>query len=245
MIRLKLTPTTESLNTERDRRPKRLKAATIGVIELADMNRRRAFELRLPPHRLSYPAIARALGVSISTAYDYVNKEHGSLLQEIVEKRDQLRDLENQTIDALMEVFLPIALDPAQHGIEVSLRTVDRMTRLIEQKCRLNGLEVAPKVKTESEDRQDSLWRRELCDAMVRHKAKSSQDGNADAPVPKTSVSSPTLLQRTEHTFMVGRRRIRIRPQALPAPQPTIPDPPVPPPRPDIVILNGSSPHRT
>src|SRR4051812_14501534 len=78
-------PGTRSLNTERDRRPARLKAGTIGLIEQADVNRKRAFELRLPPLRLSYPAIARKLGVSVSTAYDYVNKEHSSLLHQIDE----------------------------------------------------------------------------------------------------------------------------------------------------------------
>ena len=154
MIRLKRRNSPESLNPERDRRPRRLKGATIGLIEQADINRKRAFELRLPPHRLSYPAIARKLRVSVSTAYDYVNKEHGALLNEIAEKREHLRDLENQTIDAVMETFLPIALNPLKHGMELSLRAVDRVIRLSEQKCRLNGLDVAPNVKTESEQRQ-------------------------------------------------------------------------------------------
>src|SRR6516164_4207793 len=129
----------ERLNPERrDRRPTRLKAATAGMIEEADVNRQRALELRLPPHRLSYRSIARKLGVSVATAHHYVNSAHADLLADISEKKTALRHLENETVDALIERWLPVAR--AVKNSEVGLRALDRVIKLIDQKCRINGL---------------------------------------------------------------------------------------------------------
>jgi predicted transcriptional regulator len=253
---IRLTATTKSLNTERDRRPARLKAATVGLIEQTDVNRKRAFELRLPPHRLSYPAIARVLGVSVSTAYSYVKEEHGTLLQEIVEKKEHLRHLENETIDALMEKFLPIALNPQRVGVDLSLKATDRIIRLIEQKCRLNGLDLPPKVKTDSEERESDVWRREMCDAFAR--ASKPNRTKIDRPTPELEAALSEIDQPVNKTAQtrpslrpcaVGKIRLKLRPAPLQLmasrPQPTTVSPVVPPPRPDIVIVNRSCPPGT
>ena len=229
------------------------------MIEQADVNRKKAFELRLPPHRLSYPAIARTLGVSLSTAYRYVKEEHGEIIKDIGIAKEELRHLENETVDLLIERWLPIALEPKNK--EFGLRAVDRIIRLVEQKCRINGL--FAEMSSDSDHGRDRVTiERELLKFVYNNVGtpQAVEKNTIDGLPPSThkeaqpvapprkrlvwkqqsnsaSSSTPPNLPKSFPNHSDGSDGFPPRPNALPPLRPAASSPPVPGPRRDIVIL--------
>lgn len=113
--------------------------APIGELERVTENRARAFELR--KEGLSYRAIGKVMGVSLTTAFEYIQAELNDLREKTVEAAQDVRDMELQRCDEMMAGLWKkgaITGDPA---------IVMTVLKVMERRSRLLGLDAPSKAE--------------------------------------------------------------------------------------------------
>lgn len=136
-----------------------------GATEKRAINVKRAFELRAK--KMSYRKIAEVIGVSVKSAFDYVDEYWKELDADTKETADKVRAQELETLDELEARWAPLAL---HEGLNVSkliegpdgevkhirledydagLKAVDRLLKIQERRSKLLGMDAAQKVEGE------------------------------------------------------------------------------------------------
>lgn len=93
----------------------------------------------------TYRAIARAMGISPSTAHDYVTEGLNEVEQRNDEATEEVRRLELQRLDA---IFLKLWPKPPQGSSTIPKldpRTADTLLRVMERRAKLLGLDAPTK----------------------------------------------------------------------------------------------------
>lgn len=137
--------------------------ANPGASENAALNRKRAFDLRLQGK--NYRQIAAALGVSVKTAFTYVDGLWSELEADTHQTAEKVRAMELLQLDELESVWMPIALSDnldvhkiidskqgepikiSMEAYEAGLKAVDRVLKIKERRAKLLGLEAPQKVE--------------------------------------------------------------------------------------------------
>ncbi len=118
----------------------------------------RALELRRKGY--SYPQIADELGVSLSTAYRYVNNELERLAKERRMEGEKVLEIELATLDRLTKAVIERCEEGSLDHIETLLKLMDRRAKLL-------GLNAATRQIHEVQDN------RQLPDAEVYKKTQA------------------------------------------------------------------------
>lgn len=146
-----------------DRRAKTRKDADPKAALAADLERKKAIGLRLEGY--SYREIAAELGVSVETAYRYVNDGWDRIKTETDQDREDLRNLELARCDAMLKRALPLATrnnlvlidielgpdGPAEvrkDAIDVQFKAMDRVLKIGKRRADLLGLDAPTKVES-------------------------------------------------------------------------------------------------
>ena len=107
-----------------------------GFVKTAESAMKDTEALRLRSSGMTYSRIAEALGISKSHAYYRVQNALAAIPAEAV---DEYRRLENERLDALLEVAMAKALDPEAKG--GALFAIDRVLAIQDRRTKLLGLD--------------------------------------------------------------------------------------------------------
>lgn len=110
---------------------------------IAAERRKKAFALR--KGGASYPEIAEALGVSVSTAHGYVKDTLGQLQTETREDAEQIRDLELMRLDSMWMALAPSIA-------KGHLQAIDKGIKIMERRSRFLGLDMPVKTALTNPD---------------------------------------------------------------------------------------------
>lgn len=107
------------------------------------MKRQHAFELRC--QKKTFRQIADALGVSVCTAFQYVDEHWQKVEALTIEKADCLRQMELKTLDEMEARWMPLAVHPEAEASGDSLKAVDRVLKIQERRAKLLGIDAPEK----------------------------------------------------------------------------------------------------
>jgi transposase-like protein len=158
-------PNTRTPNAKK-RKDARNMPAKCGAPELlvaADMERQKALKLRREGH--TYQSIASALGVSKSTAYEYVNDGWERIKLVNDEECEAMRAEETDRLRAMLRRVIPLAtrdnltvietelgpegpVEVRKDAAELQLKAVDRALKISARMCQLYGLDAPVKTET-------------------------------------------------------------------------------------------------
>lgn len=154
--------TTKPNKRGKDRRQKARRDGNPAGAIGSDLDRQRAVRMRLEGY--TYDDIARALGVSKSTAHGYVNDGWERINAETDEERRELRGLELARLDAMLRRALPIAtkdnlvvietemtadgpMEVRKENAELQFKAMDRALKIGKRRAELLGLDAPVKVE--------------------------------------------------------------------------------------------------
>lgn len=110
---------------------------------LAAERKKKAFALR--KGGASYPEIAEALGVSVSTAHGYVASTLEALQKEAREDADVIREMELMRLDSMWMALMP----QMQKG---HLQAIDKGLKIMERRSKFLGLDMPVKTALTNPD---------------------------------------------------------------------------------------------
>jgi hypothetical protein len=150
-------------NKSKDRRSKLRKDADPAAGIAADVDRQKAVRMRLEGY--TFRAIADALGVSLETAYRYVNDGWERINLVTDEDREELRSMELARLDGMLKRAYPIAVKDnllvieVEYGVdgpvevrkenaELQFKAMDRVLKIGKRRAELLGLNAPVKSET-------------------------------------------------------------------------------------------------
>jgi transposase len=181
-------PNTIKANAK-DRRKKARKDGNPSGALSADLDRQKALKWR--EEGMSYRDIAAKLGVSLSTAYKYVNDGWERVNEETDESRRVVRAMEEDNLDAMLKVALPLAtknnllvitteftadgpVEVRKEDAELQFKAIDRVLKIGKRRAEIRGTD-AP-VKIENQVSGSALEPLEvLAQRVAEAKAKQAQ----------------------------------------------------------------------
>lgn len=125
----------------------------------ARMKARQAEAMEMRKSLLSYREIARALGVNVKTAYNYVQDAIAELMPR--EDVEEVRDLEADRLDTLERAVIEILGHPDVRVAD-RLTAVTRAQGLMERRAKLLGLDMPTQVNVSGEVTVETTTDREL-----------------------------------------------------------------------------------
>lgn len=105
---------------------------------------RRLMAVELRKQGLSYPQIARDMGVTAREAYQLVSSALRDLRNQCRESVAELRDIETARLDAMLHRLLPLAGATADSEVPI-FDAIDRVLKIMERKAKLHGLDAPQK----------------------------------------------------------------------------------------------------
>ena len=137
------------MSTPQDPRPAGQQIADPAAVLKADLARQAALDLRAKG--FTYRQIAAAMNVSVSTAHDYVNDGWARLNADSDDLRRVLRCIEDERLEELLAVSMPIALGEVEEEgvsrLEGILKGQMVVLRISQRKANLYGLDETKEVK--------------------------------------------------------------------------------------------------
>lgn len=157
------------------RRNRKLAGTQRGQSEHAALNRYEAFRLRAA--KWSYSEIAAKLGVTVGTAFKYVESFWQEIKPITTERAELVRAMELQNLDELERVWMPVALrqECPPGGLKdkdgesqrpcdrTALAAVDRILKIKERRAKIAGTDLQPNLP------ESSAITGDLLTGFIRH----------------------------------------------------------------------------
>lgn len=131
------------------------------VAELTEIERK-ALDLKIQGK--STDAIAAALGIPRSTAYDTVCRALARSDEAMAKRARSHRELEAQRLDALLAAVFPVAVgdrhvvasdpddNPTDVAFDAQVKAIDRVAKLMERRAKLLGLDLPTRTELTGKD---------------------------------------------------------------------------------------------